>query len=280
MTSCASPAIGRILIVGCPRSGTTYLQSLLAAHPELTSFPESHVFSRIRPVTPLLRQSGFAAPKAIRRARAFVAQQGGPGMGSAGRNTAGVARWFAEQLDAIAQRRGVTCWIEKTPVNLHALPHLACWLPDAGCVHLVRSGEDVAASLYDATRQDPAAWGGAWSAAKCARRWRGDIARTRRYAVMPRHAVVRYEDLIQDTAGIVRGLCGFLGVTFHPAMLRGVNPWAAGLARDFETWKAPVAGGGSRKFDTVLNPRQQRRVRRIIAGIAPPPTSLGEHHSG
>ena len=34
----------RIFIVGCPRSGTTLLQSLLAAHPQIHSFPETHFF--------------------------------------------------------------------------------------------------------------------------------------------------------------------------------------------------------------------------------------------
>jgi hypothetical protein len=32
----------RLFLVGCPRSGTTLLQSLLAAHPQIASFPESH----------------------------------------------------------------------------------------------------------------------------------------------------------------------------------------------------------------------------------------------
>ncbi|NJL67494.1 MAG: sulfotransferase [Microcoleus sp. SM1_3_4] len=34
----------RIFLVGCPRSGTTILQSLLASHPEIISFPESKFF--------------------------------------------------------------------------------------------------------------------------------------------------------------------------------------------------------------------------------------------
>jgi hypothetical protein len=34
----------RIFLVGAPRSGTTILQSLLAAHPEVISFPESKFF--------------------------------------------------------------------------------------------------------------------------------------------------------------------------------------------------------------------------------------------
>ncbi|MEQ8960988.1 MAG: sulfotransferase [Coleofasciculus sp. C2-GNP5-27] len=39
----------RIFLVGCPRSGTTLLQSLLAAHPQIASFPESHFFRHLIP---------------------------------------------------------------------------------------------------------------------------------------------------------------------------------------------------------------------------------------
>ena len=35
----------RLFLVGCPRSGTTLLQSFLAAHSEIYSFPESHFFN-------------------------------------------------------------------------------------------------------------------------------------------------------------------------------------------------------------------------------------------
>ncbi|MGL6135938.1 MAG: sulfotransferase, partial [Planktothrix sp.] len=34
----------RLFLVGCPRSGTTLLQSLLAAHSQIASFPESQFF--------------------------------------------------------------------------------------------------------------------------------------------------------------------------------------------------------------------------------------------
>lgn len=34
-----------IFIVGCPRSGTTYLQSLISKHKKIVSFPETHFFS-------------------------------------------------------------------------------------------------------------------------------------------------------------------------------------------------------------------------------------------
>ncbi|MGC1525664.1 MAG: sulfotransferase, partial [Phormidesmis sp.] len=34
----------RLFLVGCARSGTTLLQSLLASHPGVASFPESNFF--------------------------------------------------------------------------------------------------------------------------------------------------------------------------------------------------------------------------------------------
>ncbi len=36
--------VNRVFIVGAPRSGTTLLQSMLAAHPRTVSFPETQYF--------------------------------------------------------------------------------------------------------------------------------------------------------------------------------------------------------------------------------------------
>jgi len=41
------PAPRRVFIVGCPRSGTTFLQNSLAAHPAVLSLPETTYFDRI-----------------------------------------------------------------------------------------------------------------------------------------------------------------------------------------------------------------------------------------
>ena len=34
----------RIFLIGCPRSGTTIAQVMLAGHPEILSFPETQFF--------------------------------------------------------------------------------------------------------------------------------------------------------------------------------------------------------------------------------------------
>src|SRR4051794_23668295 len=89
----ASAIQERCFLVGCIRSGTTLLQSLLAAHPQVTSFPESMFYriavgqaaERARGVLPrtvkqrvgrLVRETrwrlGVASPVGRRRAQSFL----------------------------------------------------------------------------------------------------------------------------------------------------------------------------------------------------------------
>ena len=72
---------GRIFVVGCPRSGTTLLQSLIAVHPDVASFPESKFFVRL--VYPQsyrtklgLTKIGIAAHSARHNLEEFVADIG------------------------------------------------------------------------------------------------------------------------------------------------------------------------------------------------------------
>ena len=100
---------GRIFVVGVPRSGTTLVQALLAAHGAVASFTESHLFDRHfvflpglgRPILtrdpgPRLREflaeNGEEAPAA---AEEFAAAGGGLCAESAPHRTAenGSPRW-------------------------------------------------------------------------------------------------------------------------------------------------------------------------------------------
>jgi hypothetical protein len=42
-------AIQRVFLLGCPRSGTTFLQAALSGHPAIASIPETAFFERTMP---------------------------------------------------------------------------------------------------------------------------------------------------------------------------------------------------------------------------------------
>ncbi len=56
----------RIFIVGCPRSGTTLLQSVLAAHHDVFSLPETAFFCSVRPSRWVFRRLGLVSRLARR----------------------------------------------------------------------------------------------------------------------------------------------------------------------------------------------------------------------
>ncbi|MEL7003491.1 MAG: sulfotransferase, partial [Bacteroidota bacterium] len=51
----------RVFLVGCPRSGTTLLQSRLATHPCVESFPESFFYNYFVPSKKILANLGIAS---------------------------------------------------------------------------------------------------------------------------------------------------------------------------------------------------------------------------
>ena len=70
MTVAAPTAVstrpGRAFLIGCPRSGTTLLQSLLFSHPDVISFPETFFFVHACNPTGTLHDLGLGSVGARR----------------------------------------------------------------------------------------------------------------------------------------------------------------------------------------------------------------------
>ena len=64
-----------VFVVGSPRSGTTLLQSLLATHSQIASFPESELFLHIGPETPIRRIFGLASRRVRSRLKKFFGSE-------------------------------------------------------------------------------------------------------------------------------------------------------------------------------------------------------------
>jgi hypothetical protein len=223
-----------VFIVGCPRSGTTLLQRLLDAHPDLAISDETFwvpYFFKKRlgltsegMVTPELLTRLFAYYKFYRMKtdRAELTQLLGSGQ------AVSYARFVTGIFDRYGEFRGKPLVGDKTPDYARNLPTLHELWPRAKFVHLIRDGRDVClsavqwqrkaarlASLFSTWEEAPLATAAAWWA------WHVRQAREEGAKLGPDcYYEIRYESLVGQPAEECTKVCAFLGLPYAPAMLR------------------------------------------------------------
>lgn len=203
-----------VFLVGCPRSGTTWLQKLLASHPRIRSGEESHFFSLY--VGPQLRAWND------QKTRHF---NGGVG------HAAGPQAYFHEEeflailqnylsalLKPITDSLQPDEWfLEKTPSHALYIPEIKELLPDSRCIHLIRDCRDVVVSLMTASR----GWGASWapsSAKFAAAMWVQHVEAVRTAAKnlsCEEFCEVRYEDLWNSPLKTLKTLADWLDVAWN-----------------------------------------------------------------
>jgi hypothetical protein len=287
VTAAAPSVERRIFVVGAPRSGTTLVQSLLAAHDQLTSFTESHFFSRH--FTPLPAIPGL--PRAlltrnpIPRLRAFLAENdeappeatawfGEPSHQGSGSLRPGpllpfqsrsVAQRFLRVLDQLALRRGKSGWIEKTPMHLRYLPFLETVddpPPRTDFVHVLRDGLEVVASLFKASKS----WERAYTLDECIQRWKADVSFSIQRLGCAHDHFLLYEELTADPEPVLQALLRALDLPWQPTLLDRYAQTAPSLITEEESWKASAASPirPSATSQEVLTEEQRERVRRKL----------------
>lgn len=226
-----------LFVVGAPRSGTTWVHNLLAAHPQVAGLPgvELALFSRY-----------LAVPVAhFRRERADI---------EAGRWTQGLAAvWTDAEYHAYVQdflarvyagvaarKSGATHIVDKHPNYARYMDLIAEWLPNARFVHVVRDGREVAVSMMSVNRRKGHSPG---EVGEAARMWNTFIGAARRYgAASPqRYHEVRYEALRSDGAGELARLFTFCGLSAGPDLV-------AKLLAEFDIERKQLSTG-----DATLN---------------------------
>ena len=261
----------RIFLVGVPRSGTTLLQSLLAAHGGATSFTESHFFSRH-----FTLPKRFLPPVLVRdpapRLQEFLAENGEPPPDAAHwfEATRGMLRplhgreatcRFLSLLDTLARRREKTLWIEKTPRHLRYIPWIEKLSADTpvSFVHVLRDGLESVASLYAASQH----WPHPYDLAACVRRWNVDVAYSLARRGSPTDHLVTYEELTAEPERVLRRLLGELGLDWDPQILASYGEASARLVTPDEAWKQGVGREirASATSERVLDAEQREWVR-------------------
>lgn len=260
----------RVFLVGCPRSGTTLLQSMLAANSRIMSFPETHLYERLFSGRPILSALGVASRNARPCWDVCVAEIGHPEMREFLPKNAIFVRQFSKTfvqvLDDITKDQGKSVWIEKTPGHLRSVDKIEKLVSNVRFVHILRNGEDNIASMFEMGKKYPDAWGPWYGTLdQCIQRWITDISISKNCALKENHHLVRYEKLIEDPGMVLVNLCEFLGVPFEEKMLSDYSKSADQLILEREPWKTsvhePIWTVRKNRFDDFLNNEQRDYIR-------------------
>lgn len=214
------------LVVGAPRSGTTWLQRLLATSPQVVSPQESNLFQLY--LGPPQQAWQVEADKIEQTLVAVAAGD------VARRRVVGLPTLLTEDdlldaqrllLDRFLARAAATkttaeLVVEKTPAHSWCVDVVDRVSPSARFVHIVRDPRDVMASLRDAA----AGWGRSWGPSDPvarARTWLRAVDGARRAEAFgpDRYHELRYEDLRADPRGTLGRVLAFLGLPDDPGTL-------------------------------------------------------------
>jgi hypothetical protein len=205
-----------VFIIAPVRSGSTLLRMLLNAHPELHAPHELH-FRRLE-----VRASTSLAERS---------------MGALDLDRGELEHMLWDRLlHRELVKSGKRFIVEKTPSNAFVYKRLAaCW-PDARFVFLQRHPVSVARSWHEA---DPKKRN-AEEAALDSLRYMNAADRARKG--LSGH-VVRYEDLTDDPAAALKGICTFLDIDFEPEMLEYGSRNDGDLQKGLGDWKDKIRSG-------------------------------------
>jgi hypothetical protein len=231
-----------VFIVGCPRSGTTLVQRLLNAHPQLAITPESHWIPRLAAKPWALTPEGLVTPKLVNRLlahRKFSRLQIGQEQVLAiVEKYPGVSYSFlvSRIFDLYGKMQGKPLVGDKTPANVRNIDLLHRLWPSARFIHVIRDGRDVGLSMLEWPKvhpkpgdfvtwsKDPVSTAALW--------WEANVSRGRaakESLSVELYYEMRYESLVANPREETAALCSFLGLPFEDSMLQF---YAAGNGRD------------------------------------------------
>jgi len=274
---------GRFFIGGCSRSGTTFLQRLLARHSRVHTFPETGVFlralgmrGRVLPWARLGLTLGKERTSLVRLLDRVNQVDRSERLGDDGsgegppplpprrfllRSSAADVTAF---LDALALRAGKDVWLEKTPRHVLHARRIRRLVPGSRFIHMIRSGPDVVASIVDRARKHPERFRGQEDPAYGIRQWNRSIRATLKAMDEPGHLVVRYRELATEPEETLRALCRPLGLEFEAAMLDS-GEGSPHFVLEEEAWKAPREGPirpAASKFRDLFDEANRDRITR------------------
>ena len=233
-----------IFIVGFPRSGTTLLTGMLAAHSSIAVGPETQFFVKLSPkqLTEAVNDPNW--PEKASRHIKSITLTGEPVVKLYGLDDEALDFHLSNQkpsvhamLEALtvthARAKNKPRWAEKTPNHLLWLNTIRSLYPVAPIIRIVRDPRDSAMSLTKLP------WASKSVLVNCYE-WREWYFKSRDFFQTDSNSMtVIYEELIKNPLEILQKICNFIGENFEESMLNFQDS-AREIMTEKESWKSDV----------------------------------------
>jgi hypothetical protein len=262
-----------VFIVGSPRSGTTWLQRLLASHPGVRTGQETDLFDVY--VGPQLRAWHRDLDQEL---------SGRGGVGLAGylreEEFLSLLREYMNRLlePMVGELKPGELFVEKTPSHALFIPEIMELLPESRIIHILRDARDVVASLLAASRS----WGSHWApqgAARASGMWVRHVEAVRKAALglkKDRFHEVRYEELHASTPETFKGVCEFLELQWdEEGIEKAVEENTPEKAKKQGGTRIPMGGEFARREGLYVR-EPEGFVRKALPGAWKRDLSLAE----
>ncbi len=244
-----NPSTAPVFVVGGPRSGTTLLSAMLAAHSAFDCGPETHFLSRWSRMAQSERERILDPADWPERATTYVCSLSlgkNPVYPMYGLEREEVRAWMAVRPPSLATmlesltaqraaRNGARRWVEKTPRHLEVPELITETWPRARIVRIVRDPRDAAVSLTKVPFGTPSLLTNLSVLARM------NEAAADFYRESDAALTVRYEDLVAQPEHELHRICEFVDVDYEARMLDD-RSGATGVAAAHEWWKGDATG--------------------------------------
>jgi hypothetical protein len=194
-----------VFIVGCPRSGTSFLYHLLLSAGGFAEFhTQMNVYDVLEPIYGNLAvpKNRAAAVQEWLRSKAFrvsglKAEEIEAKLQTECHSAGDFLRIVMEE---VARNQGVDRWIDSTPTNVPHMLRIRKDFPDAQFIHIIRDARDVALSLDKRSWSRPLPWDGKRSLLAAGLYWEWIVRKGQHLGRMLKtsYIEVRYEKLVQE----------------------------------------------------------------------------------
>ena len=244
-----------IFIVGCPRSGTTLLQTLLMTQENTYSLPETHFFS-ITSRSISTDRDGFLKSSCLPEVLKDVKMMMGLEFPPAARGTLIslaeqkclnkktlfvliVFSFLYRQIQKYDLQNIVL--IEKTPSHFAAIEEIVELYPAARFIGIIRHPVAVITSRKKNIIQDKNL-----TIKALASQWNRMIFLSEKFQEKNRERIylLKYESLVQNVYQKMSELCSFLNIKYKPDLLEKYKDLTDCIILPWETWKRKVSKEG------------------------------------